>query len=111
MYCCTARDFGTSDRDLRLLAVLPTFVTPLPWQPALPCSALETDEQMRSALHRPGIRQCTDLRYATARHETIWEFAPRSRAAGDCAAFLDLVEQDRVAQEAVDGQQEQSSVV
>jgi chromosome partitioning protein len=98
-------------RDLQLLAVLPTFVNPATVATRAALAALEADPQMQIALYRPGIRQCIDLTYATARHQTIWEYAPRSRAAEDYGAFLDFVEQDRTELEAVDGRQEESSVV
>jgi hypothetical protein len=53
-----------------------------------------------------------DLTYATARHQTIWEYAPKSRGAEDYGAFLDFVQHGRsIAQrEAIDGQQEEGSV-
>ena len=40
---------------------------------------------------QPGIRQCIDLNYATSQRQTIWEYAPRSRAAEDYSRFLDFV--------------------
>jgi hypothetical protein len=39
----------------------------------------------------PGIRQCIDLNYATASAQTIWEYAPRSRAAEDYTALIEFV--------------------
>jgi hypothetical protein len=36
-----------------------------------------------------GIRQCIDLTYAAAAHQTIWEYAPASRAAEDYTALID----------------------
>jgi chromosome partitioning protein len=99
------------DRDLQLLAVLPTFVNPATVATRAALAALESDPRMQTALYRPGIRQCLDLTYATARHQTIWEYAPRSRAAEDYAAFITFIEQHRVAQEAVHGQESQTRVV
>ncbi len=99
------------ERDLRLLAVLPTFVNPFTIATRAALAALEADPQLQTTLYRRGIRQCIDLTYATARHRTIWEYAPGSRAAEDYAAFLEFVEGNRVAQEAADGEQEEASIV
>jgi len=99
------------DRGLQLLAVLPTFVNMTTVATRAALAALEADPQMHTALYRPGIRQCIDLTYATARHKTIWEYAPKSHAAQDYAAFLQFVEEDRTAQEAVDGQKEERAFV
>ena len=46
---------------------------------------------MGPRLYRPGIRQCLDLTYATAAGQTIWEYAPRSRAAEDYSALVDAI--------------------
>ena len=54
---------------------------------------LNSDPQFRSLVYPGGIRQCLDLTYAAAAHQTIWEYAPRSRAAEDFTAFVDLAEQ------------------
>jgi hypothetical protein len=54
-------------------------------------AALADDPEMRPALVERGIRQCIDLTYATASHQTIWEYAPESRAAEDYASFVGLV--------------------
>ena len=50
--------------------------------------ALEQDPEMGPFLFRAGIRQCLDLTYAAAAHQTIWEYAPKSRAAEDYDALL-----------------------
>ena len=39
-----------------------------------------------------GIRQCIDLTYAAAARQTIWEYAPASRAAEDYSALIDMLE-------------------
>ena len=39
-----------------------------------------------------GIRQCIDLTYAAAAQQTIWEYAPRSRAAEDYDALVRFVD-------------------
>jgi hypothetical protein len=57
-------------------------------------STLETlghDPRMADCLFTPGIRQCLDLTYATAAGQTIWEYAPRSRAAEDYHSLLDAL--------------------
>ncbi len=96
------------ERGLRLLAVLPTFVNALTVATRAALEALEADPQLNRALFRPGIRQCIDLTYAVARRQTIWEYAPRSRAAEDYNAFVWFVEQEAVVQEAAHGQEEAS---
>ncbi len=101
------------ERDLQLMAVLPTFVNPATIATRAALAALEADPQLQTGLYRPGIRQCIDLTYATARQQTIWEYAPKSRAAEDYSAFINFVEQDRFAfaEEAVHGQQEEKPFV
>ena len=54
--------------------------------------ALENDPLIGPHVYQAGIRQCIDLNYATASHQTIWEYAPRSRAADDYTRLLDYVE-------------------
>jgi cellulose biosynthesis protein BcsQ len=51
-------------------------------------TALEADEEMSERLFKQGIRQCIDLTYAAASRQTIWEYAPQSRAAYDYNALL-----------------------
>jgi chromosome partitioning protein len=101
------------ERDLQVLAVLPTFVNPVTVATRAALAALEADPQLRDHLYRRGIRQCIDLTYAIARQQTIWEYAPKSRAAEDYAAFVDFVVQERFAfaEEAVHGHQEEKSFV
>ena len=79
------------DRTLNLIAVLPTFVNASTIAARAALEALEKDPQMGPVLYRPGIRQCIDLNYATAQHQTIWEYSPRSRAAEDYSRLVDFV--------------------
>jgi chromosome partitioning protein len=80
------------DRRLELLAVLPTYVHSANHATRATLEAMENDRELAGALIRPGIRQCIDLNYATASHQTIWEYAPRSRAAEDYTQLMDFVE-------------------
>jgi len=88
------------DRRLDLLAVLPTFVHSGNHATRATMEALESDAAIRDHVFKPGIRQCIDLNYATASHQTIWEYAPRSRAADDYASLLDYIEAGRGEQHA-----------
>jgi chromosome partitioning protein len=80
------------DRVLDIMAVLPTFANSNTNATKAAFEALEQDSRMGAHLFRPGIRQCLDLNYATAQHQTIWEYAPKSRAAEDYNRFVDFVE-------------------
>ena len=80
------------DRKLELLAVLPTFVHNTNHATRATLEALERDPEIARHVFRPGIRQCIDLNYATASHQTIWEYAPRSRAADDYTALIDYID-------------------
>ncbi len=80
------------ERRLELLAVLPTFVHRGNHATRATLEALEQDAAVGNYLFRPGIRQCIDLNYATASHQTIWEYAPRSRAANDYTSLIDYIE-------------------
>ena len=80
------------ERSLQLLAVLPTYVHSANHATRATIEAIESDASLSERLFRPGIRQCIDLNYATASHQTIWEYAPRSRAAEDYTRFVDYVE-------------------
>lgn len=75
------------DRPLALRAVVPTAVSTQTHAARAARAALEEDAEMAPVLFAPGIRQCLDLTYAAAAHQTIWEYAPRSRAAEDYAAL------------------------
>jgi len=79
------------DRPLRLTAVLPTSVNPATLATRAALEAMERDAVMSSNLYRPGIRQCIDLTYAMAQRATVWEYAPRSRAAEDYDGFVDFI--------------------
>ncbi len=79
------------ERRLDLLAVLPTFVNRNTVATRKTFDVLEADPQIGPKLFRRGIRQCLDLTYATANRQTIWEYAPRSRAAEDFDALVGFV--------------------
>ena len=79
------------DKKLSLLAVLPTFANHQTNATRAAFEALEEDATMSPRLFRAGIRQSIDLNYATAQRQTIWEYAPRSRAAEDYNRFVDFV--------------------
>jgi chromosome partitioning protein len=85
------------ERRLDLLAVLPTFVHSGNHATRATLEALEADPAIGKYVFQPGIRQCIDLNYATASHQTIWEYAPRSRAAGDYASLIDYIEKGSAA--------------
>jgi cellulose biosynthesis protein BcsQ len=76
---------------MELLAVLPTFTSSANNATKAALEALEQDPQMGRRLFLPGIRQCIDLNYATSQRQTIWEYAPRSRAAEDYTRFLGFI--------------------
>ena len=80
------------DRPLTLSLVLPTNVNPQTHATRATFAALEADAELGPVLFRPGIRQCIDLVYATAARQTIWEYAPRSRAADDYRAVLQTLD-------------------
>jgi cellulose biosynthesis protein BcsQ len=79
------------DRRLDLLAVLPTSVNTTTNATRAAFDALDADPEMRERLYRRGIRQCIDVTYALTQRQTIWEYAPRSRAAEDFDAFIRFV--------------------
>jgi len=80
------------DRALELRAVVPTATSAQTHASRAALAALEADEEMAPALFQRGIRQCIDLTYAAAARQTIWEYAPRSRAADDYAALVRFVD-------------------
>jgi chromosome partitioning protein len=80
------------DRTLALSAVVPTAVNLQTHASRAVLESLAADPEMGGRLFSPGIRQCIDLTYAAAAHQTIWEYAPRSRAAEDYGALLDWLE-------------------
>lgn len=77
------------DRALQLTAVVPTAVNINTHASKATLQALAADREMGPALFERGIRQCIDLTYAAAAHQTIWEYAPASRAAEDYTALVD----------------------
>jgi chromosome partitioning protein len=79
------------EHPLELLAVVPTGVMPATHATRATMEALQQDARMRGALVAPGIRQCIDLTYAIAAGQSIWEYAPQSRAAADYQALVDLI--------------------
>jgi chromosome partitioning protein len=79
------------ERRLDLLAVLPTAVNINTHATRAALEAIADDPEMSEALYRPGIRQCIDVTYALTQQQTIWEYAPRSRAADDYTAFVRFV--------------------
>ena len=79
------------ERPLNVLAVLPTFVHSGTHGSRAALEVLERDPAMGVHLFRSGIRQCIDLNYAMASHQTIWEYAPRSRAAEDYTELIDFI--------------------
>jgi cellulose biosynthesis protein BcsQ len=71
--------------------VLPTAVNATTNATRAAFDALESDDEMRERLYRRGIRQCIDVTYALTQRQTIWEYAPRSRAAEDYDAFVRFI--------------------
>ena len=71
--------------------MVPTFTSASNNATKAALEALEQDPQMGRRLFLPGIRQCIDLNYATSQRQTIWEYAPRSRAAEDYTRFVDFI--------------------
>jgi chromosome partitioning protein len=101
------------DRPLQLRAVVPIGVNPTTLATRSAMEAIRADARMGEALFEPGIRQCIDLTYATAQGQTIWEYAPRSRAAEDYTALLDRLSGARRTQEAqaADGDLPQAAII
>lgn len=79
------------ERALALSAIVPTAVSTQTHASKAAIAALEEDEDMAPALFGRGIRQCIDLTYAAAARQTIWEYAPRSRAAEDYDALVRFI--------------------
>jgi len=77
------------DRTLTLAAVVPTTVNLNTHASKATLQALAGDPEIAPALFARGIRQCIDLTYAAAAQQTIWEYAPASRAAEDYDALVD----------------------
>lgn len=79
------------DRRLDLMAVLPTSVNVTTNATRAAFEAFDEDAELREHLYRRGIRQCIDVTYAITQRQTIWEYAPRSRAAEDYDAFVQFI--------------------
>lgn len=94
------------DHPLRLRAVVPTAVNLNTHASRATLEALDADPRLRDHVLRPGIRQCLDLTYAQAEGRTIWEFAPRSRAAEDYAALVATLRAEPQQKGAANGGQE-----
>ncbi len=80
------------ERRLDVLAVVPTSVHSGNHATRATIEALQNDPLIGPHVFEPGIRQCIDLNYATASHQTIWEYGPRSRAADDYTKLLEFIE-------------------
>jgi chromosome partitioning protein len=80
------------ERRLALAAVVPVAVNPQTHAARAAMAALEADEELASRLFSTGIRQCIDLTYAAAARQTIWEYAPKSRAADDYGALMQFLD-------------------
>jgi chromosome partitioning protein len=79
------------ERRLEVLAVLPTYVNAATVATRAALAALKADPVLGPRVLDQGIRQCLDLTYAAARHQTIWEYKPKSHAAEDYDRFVDGV--------------------
>lgn len=79
------------ERRLDVTAVVPTFVHSGNHATRATLDAIERDSALGARVFKPGIRQCIDLNYATASHQTIWEYAPKSRAAEDYSLLIDYI--------------------
>jgi chromosome partitioning protein len=97
------------DRRLALAAVVPVAVNSQTHATRATLAALEADADIGPHLFRAGIRQCIDLTYAAAARQTIWEYAPKSRAAHDYEALMQFL--DPAAPRQVDGRRPDSRSV
>jgi chromosome partitioning protein len=79
------------ERPLDILAVLPTAVNVTTIATRAAFDALERDPSLSDRLYRRGVRQCIDVTYALAQRQTVWEYAPKSRAAEDFDALIGFV--------------------
>ena len=79
------------DRTLAVRMIVPTAVNTNTHATRSTLETLGNDPRMSDCVFRPGIRQCLDLTYATAAGLTIWEYAPKSRAADDYNALIDAL--------------------
>ncbi len=100
------------DHPIRLRAVVPTGVNASTHATRATLEALDADPRMRHHVFKPGIRQCMDLTYATAQGQTIWEYAPRSRAAEDYSHLVATIrDEHNRGDERADGQVEKIQAV
>lgn len=76
------------EHPLAVSAVVPTGVNLGTHASRATLEALQNDARMKAALGA-GVRQCIDLTYALAAGQSIWEYAPSSRAAADYTSLLD----------------------
>jgi chromosome partitioning protein len=79
------------EHALSVLAVVPTGVNLGTHASRATLEALRTDARLSRALSE-GIRQCIDLTYAIAAGQSIWEYAPASRAASDYTTLLETIQ-------------------
>ena len=75
------------DHLMDQVVVLPTMVNGTTNATRATLEALANDAELSPYVFLPGIRQCLDLTYATSNRQTIWEYAPSSRAAADYDGF------------------------
>jgi chromosome partitioning protein len=80
-----------TDRRLDIMAVLPTSVNAATNATRSAFEAFAQHADVSARLYKRGIRQCIDLTYAISQRQTIWEYAPKSRAAEDYDAFVEFV--------------------
>ena len=92
------------DRRLTLAAVVPTAVNLNTHASRSTLQALAADAEIGPVLFARGIRQCIDLTYAAAARQTIWEYAPASRAAEDYSALIDMLDGARPSEHRSHGQ-------
>ena len=76
---------------LDVAAIVPTSVNSQTHATRAALATLDADAGAAAKLFRRGIRQCIEVTYAAAAHQTIWEYAPKSRAAEDYAALIDFL--------------------
>jgi chromosome partitioning protein len=98
------------EHALELAAVVPTGVNPSTHASRATLDALSHDPRLAATLG-PGIRQCIDLTYATAAGQSIWEYAPSSRAAADYSALIDRLTPSRKDTRISHGQVEKTQTV
>jgi chromosome partitioning protein len=100
------------DHPIRLRAVVPTGVSAATHATRATLEALDADPRISDRVFKPGIRQCMDLTYATAQGQTIWEYAPRSRAAEDYSSLVAALRgEDNRGEETANGQVEKIQAV